>query len=220
MSFGTVRLVAGLASVVGGLSRFLGLVMQKAYWTPMFLSWVENRPNGLILYGGGLPGRGGPLRIWLGDRCRISSKTSFFGRTSARVTPLLAVGDNVDIGWRQGIYVGTRVVLGHNVRIAGEGSLIGYPGHPLDPEARARGEPESDDQARDIILGDDVWLGRGVIVNAGVTIGAATVVGAQSVVTKSLPAGVLAAGNPARVIRIIDQAAHDAGATTVLASAD
>ena len=51
----------------------------------------------------------------------------------------------------------------------------------------------------------NVWFGGGVIVCAGVTVGDNTVVGAGSVVTRDLPAGVLAAGNPARVIRKLDR---------------
>src|SRR3954463_13981980 len=54
-----------------------------------------------------------------------------------------------------------------------------------------------------ITIGDDVWLGGGVIVLPGVTISARTVVGAGAVVTKDLPEGVLAVGNPARVVRAL-----------------
>jgi maltose O-acetyltransferase len=50
-------------------------------------------------------------------------------------------------------------------------------------------------------LGDDVWLSAGVIVRSGVTIGDHTVVGAGAVVTRDLPAGVVAMGVPARVVR-------------------
>jgi maltose O-acetyltransferase len=52
-----------------------------------------------------------------------------------------------------------------------------------------------------ITLEDRVWLGGGVIVLPGVTIGADTVVGAGTVVTRDLPPGVVAVGNPARVLR-------------------
>ncbi len=48
---------------------------------------------------------------------------------------------------------------------------------------------------------DNVWLGGGAIVLPGVTIGADTVVGAGAVVTRDLPAGVVAVGNPARIVR-------------------
>ena len=50
-------------------------------------------------------------------------------------------------------------------------------------------------------LRDGVWLGGGAIVCPGVSIGENTVVGAGSVVTRDLPAGVLAVGNPCRVVR-------------------
>jgi len=72
--------------------------------------------------------------------------------------------------------------------------------HPIDPEARRFGW----ESAEPITLGDNVWLGGGVIVCPGVTIGDNTVVGAGAVVTRDLPAGVVAIGNPARVYRPID----------------
>lgn len=57
-----------------------------------------------------------------------------------------------------------------------------------------------------ITIGDGVWLAGGVIVNPGVTIGAGAVIGAGSVVTHDIPAGVLAAGVPCRVLRPLTQA--------------
>jgi maltose O-acetyltransferase len=69
--------------------------------------------------------------------------------------------------------------------------------HPTDPAERTSGR----ELGLPITLGDAVWLGGGVIVGPGVTIGDGTVVGAGSVVVRSLPAGVIAAGNPARVMR-------------------
>lgn len=211
-------IVASLAAAFGSLGQTFRRALRALYWKPLFLSRLENAPRRLLLNGYGVPMMCGPLSVVIGDDCRIASQVAMFGRTSAKATPRLIVGNNVDIGWSQGIYVGTRIVIGHNARIAGEGTLIGYPGHPLDAAARARGEPEEDHQARDIVIGDDVWLARGVVVNAGVTIGRATVVGARSVVTKDLPGGVLAGGVPARVIRIIDEDAYaDSVATRLLA---
>jgi acetyltransferase-like isoleucine patch superfamily enzyme len=55
-----------------------------------------------------------------------------------------------------------------------------------------------------VVLENNVWLGESVIVNKGVTIGENSVVGAGSVVTKNIPANVIAAGNPARVIKTIN----------------
>jgi maltose O-acetyltransferase len=71
--------------------------------------------------------------------------------------------------------------------------------HPLDPGPRRDGW----EYAESIAVGDNVWLGGGAIVCPGVAIGADTVVGAGAVVTRDLPAGVVAAGVPARVVREI-----------------
>ena len=72
------------------------------------------------------------------------------------------------------------------------------PLHPLNAEARRREE-----YGKPIEIGSDVWVGGGAIILPGVSIGARTVIGAGSVVTRSIPAGVFAAGNPCRVIRDI-----------------
>lgn len=91
------------------------------------------------------------------------------------------------------------ITIGDDVQIGPNCQLL-TPIHPLDADLR-RAKWEA---AKPITIGDNVWLGGGVIVCPGVTIGANTVVGAGAVVTKDLPAGVLAVGNPARVIRELD----------------
>jgi maltose O-acetyltransferase len=73
--------------------------------------------------------------------------------------------------------------------------------HPIDPIPRRDGW----EYGAPITLADNVWLGGGVIVCPGVTIGEHTVVGAGAVVTRDLPAGVVAYGNPARVAREIGE---------------
>lgn len=91
------------------------------------------------------------------------------------------------------------ITIGDDVQIGPNCQLL-TPVHPLGADLR-RAKWE---KALPITIGDNVWLGGGVIVCPGVTIGANTVVGAGSVVVKDLPAGVLAVGNPARVIRQLD----------------
>ena len=73
--------------------------------------------------------------------------------------------------------------------------------HPVDAALRRSGV----ESALSITLGDGVWIGGGSIVLPGVTVGDGTVVGAGSVVTRDLPPGVVAAGNPCRVLRAIDE---------------
>jgi maltose O-acetyltransferase len=74
------------------------------------------------------------------------------------------------------------------------------PTHPLNPEVRRSGL----EAAEPITIEYNVWLGAGVIVCPGVTIGRDSVVGAGAVVTRDIPAGSLAVGNPARVIRQLE----------------
>ncbi len=73
--------------------------------------------------------------------------------------------------------------------------------HPVDPGPRRLGW----ESAEPITIADNVWLGGGVIVCPGVSIGEDTVVGAGAVVTRDLPAGVVAVGAPARVLREIGE---------------
>jgi acetyltransferase-like isoleucine patch superfamily enzyme len=75
-------------------------------------------------------------------------------------------------------------------------------GHPLDTEQRNAGL----EIAKPIRVGSHVWFGGGVKVLPGVTIGSNVVIGAGSVVTKDIPDGVLAYGNPCRVIRPLTEA--------------
>jgi maltose O-acetyltransferase len=88
------------------------------------------------------------------------------------------------------------ITIGDDVQIGPNVQLLTAT-HPLDADPR-RNKWEA---AEPIAIGDNVWLGGGVIVCPGVTIGSDTVVGAGSVVTRDLPAGVVAVGSPARVLR-------------------
>ena len=179
-------------------------IITNTYWKPLFKSRLTNRVNGLLLSGSGMPLISGPLQISCGNRCRISTQTTFSGRWCSSPAPELIIGHNVGISWQTTIACGSRIVLGDNVRIGGCVFLAGYPGHPLNAKDRAEGKPDTPDQVGDIILENDVWLGTGVRVMAGVHIGAGTVVAAGSIVTKDIPAGVLAGGVPARVIRKLE----------------
>ncbi|CZF81138.1 Galactoside O-acetyltransferase [Grimontia celer] len=170
------------------------------WWTPVFKGRLQHVGRGLYLYGG-MPFVSGPVSISMGDNCRVSGQSTFSGRTCSAEQPELIIGSNIDIGWQTTIAVGSKVVIGDNVRIAGRAFIAGYPGHPLNAEDRAAGLPELDSQVGDVILERDVWLATGVSVMAGVTIGQGTIVAAGSVVTNSLPPFVVAGGVPAKVIR-------------------
>ena len=100
-----------------------------------------------------------------------------FGLTILDEAPV-TIGDRVFIGPHCGLYT-----------VA----------HALAPDQRSAGVMRS----RPITIGDDVWIGGHTVVLPGVSIGAGTTIGAGSVVTRDIPEGVVAAGNPCRVIRPI-----------------
>jgi acetyltransferase-like isoleucine patch superfamily enzyme len=110
----------------------------------------------------------------------------------------IEIGDEVQINNNAflksegpGIRIGARALLGSEVTIYDSDF------HDLRPNRRRDGQP----RMAAVELGEDVFVGDGVKILKGVTIGAHSVIGAGSVVTASIPEGVIAAGNPARVIR-------------------
>ena len=92
------------------------------------------------------------------------------------------------------IYVGDNVMFGPNVTVA-------TANHPLDSYLRSRGLQYN----RDVYIGDNTWIGSGVMIVPGVKIGNDCVIGAGSIVTGDIPDMTLAAGNPCRVLRKIDE---------------
>lgn len=108
----------------------------------------------------------------------------------------ITVGAGTFVNWGAVFLDVGRITIGDAVQVGPNVQLLTAT-HPLDAARRRAGWEGSEP----ITVGDNAWLGGGVIVLPGVTIGADTVVGAGAVVTRDLPAGVLAVGNPARVVR-------------------
>ena len=133
-----------------------------------------------------------------------------FGKTGQHFTVIspffcdygynIEIGENFFMNMNCVILDGARVVFGDNVFVA-PGCGFYTAGHPLDSERRNQGL----EYALPITVGNNVWIGAQVCVLPGVSIGDNSVIGAGSVVTRSIPANVLAAGNPCRVIREITE---------------
>lgn len=103
-----------------------------------------------------------------------------------------------------GIYIGNNVLLAPRVGIYTSN-------HAIDATERAAGGCF----AKPVRIGNRVWVGAGVHINPGVTIGDDTIIGSGSVVTKDVPAGVIAAGVPCKVVRKVtpeDRTGFDPGA--------
>lgn len=132
-----------------------------------------------------------------------------FGGTGERlhVEPGLRIdyGFNVSVGER--FYANFDLVLLDTCPIAvGDNAMFGprvslvTPEHPLDPVERNSGV----EFGRQITIGDNCWIGSDATIIGGVTLGDNVVVGAGSVVTKSFGDNVVIAGNPARIIKKIE----------------
>ena len=90
-----------------------------------------------------------------------------------------------------GITIGDNALIGHNV-------VIATLNHDMNPETRGSLIPSP------VKIGNRVWIGSGAIILPGITIGDNAVIGAGSVVTKDIPQNAVAVGNPARVVRSIE----------------
>jgi len=150
--------------------------------------------------------RHGSSTITLGDRLTLRS-----WRTSNPLTPTHPVvlatrnpGAVIQIGDDCG-FTGTTLVaaesiqIGHRVQVGANSVIVDTDFHPTQVEERARDFLNG--QHAPIIIEDDVFIGMQSLILKGVTIGRGSVVGAGSVVTKNVPAGVVVAGNPARIVK-------------------
>lgn len=114
-------------------------------------------------------------------------------------------GTNIELGERVFFNFNCVVLDVCPVRVGdytlfGPGVQILTPVHPMNAELRRREE-----YGRPIEIGSDVWVGGGALILPGVRVGSRTVIGAGSVVTRDVPDGVFAAGNPCRVVREITE---------------
>lgn len=109
----------------------------------------------------------------------------------------IIVGDNVTVSNGFSAEAMDKITIGANVLIGVNCNIIDHDGHNLAADKRIEGKPN----AAAVLIDENVFLGDNVTILKGVTIGKNSVIGNSSVVTKSIPANVIAAGNPAKVIR-------------------
>ena len=138
---------------------------------------------------------------------RAELLNEIFGKeTHAWIEPpfYFCYGYNISLG--KGTYINFncnfiddgKIEIGDKVMF-GAGVTIATVGHPINPEMREYM------YTAPVVIGENCWIGANVTICPGVTIGENTVIGAGSVVTKNIPANSIAAGNPCRVLREINE---------------
>lgn len=127
----------------------------------------------------------------------IIGNKSFIGSQAVLHGPI-TIGENVGVNHHVAMEGGRESIrIGNHCRIAAYCHLYAF-NHGMASTPLIREQPVN---SQGITLGQDVWLGTHVGITDGVNIGDGCVIGMQSVVTRSIPAGKVAAGNPARIIR-------------------
>lgn len=152
--------------------------------------------------------RGSVLSI--GDNCNIKSSflSNLVGLSQRTIIVTrtgeakIEIGNNVGISGatiyaRKGIYIGDNTLIGGNVKI------LDNDFHPIEAEARNRDDKDMI-RTKEIRIGRNCFIGCNTIILKGTSIGDGSVVGAGSVVSGHFKGGVIIAGNPAKVIKFVD----------------
>ena len=154
-------------------------------------------------------------RVTFGSRCDVRAGARFMVARGAHVSVgnecVLDHGFTLEATGR--LTVGDRTVFGHHCTLASDKSVTIGQGCLIGELVSIRDHDHAFDQTDVLILdqgrrtaavviGDDVWIGAKASITAGVSIGNGAVIGAHAVVTHDLPAGCIAAGVPARVLRM------------------
>lgn len=146
--------------------------------------------------------------IRIGQNSRIEGELFVFAHGGQiRIGNWCFIGPGARIWSAVEITIKDRVLISHNVNIFD--SLT----HPIDPiqrhkqfvEIATRGHPnEIDLGGQPVVIEEDVWIGAGAMIMRGIRIGARSIVGAGAIVTQDVPTDVIVVGNPARIVRRIN----------------
>jgi len=180
-------------------------------------SMYFKRRHGLTL-GRGVKFRGTPViricnggRIVLGNDVTINSKNRGYHLNlhspvklfADRPDALITVGDKTRIHGSC-LHATNSITIGKNVLIAANCQIFDGNGHDLSFE-NVENRINTAGDSKPVIIEDSVWIGSNTIILPGIKIGKGSVIGAGSVVSKNIPSMVVAAGNPARVIKKAEQ---------------
>lgn len=134
-------------------------------------------------------------KLSLGHKVRLAPNVSFAHAER------IALGDHAQVGAQCFLWAGKttgRIEVGPRTTF-GPGCFVTAADYGLDAGTRIIDQQMLE---RDVVVGADAWVGTNSVITAGVTIGDGAVIGAGSVVTKDVPAGAIAAGLPAKVVKM------------------
>lgn len=184
------------------IERFLLLPWARLRFAAAGIRWGR----GWRLYGMPIMQKHRSSTLEIGERMELRStaRSNPLGAnrpcilTTRRPDARLKIGDG--FGMTGGsIVCDVQITIGDRVWVGANSVITDTDFHPLDPQTRL--ERPLDGVMSPIVIEDDVFIGMQSLILKGVTLGKGCVIGAGSVVTRDVPPGVIAAGNPARVIR-------------------
>ncbi len=188
------------------IRRYLALPVVWAYFKLHGVRWGK----GWRVYGLPLIQRHSGSRIMIGNYMQMrnwfSSNPLGVNHRSILATwsegAQILFGDDVNLTGTT-ICAQEQVTIGNHIRIGANSTIIDTDFHPLD--ASVRRQLPRQGRSEPVVIEDDVFIGMHVLILKGTRIGQSSVVGAGSVVAGEFPAGVLIAGNPARVVRHLEE---------------
>lgn len=192
------------------LRRYLWLPVIRSYFLVNRVSWGV----GWRVYGLPLIQRHGRSRIEIGDHLHMRNwfSSNPLGVHHRSILATWAPGAEISIGSQVNmtgttIVAEARVLIGNHIRIGANCTIIDTDFHPL--VARERRATPRAGASRAVVIEDDVFIGMGSMILKGSHIGQGAIVGAGSVVSGTVPPGTVVAGNPARVVRELDDPVAD-----------
>ena len=183
---------------------FWNTVLRLVYYEPLFKTQCERVGTNLRIIGGLPQLLGRPIRLLVGNDVTLSGMITIVG-SKAAPDCVLDIGDGTYIGYQTSLVTGRGIHIGRHVLIANRVFIAGDDSHPFDPVARRNGDPPGANDVKSVWIDDDVWIGEGATILKDVQIGRGAIVAARAVVTKDVPPLSVVVGNPARIVKTLDE---------------